>query len=81
MRDISDFKLDDESCGHPTTSETDPNVKKATEMIGNCCRSTAQRIAEVLNMNRGTVRLIFVKNLNITNAIIELIDEIFFHII
>jgi transposase len=46
---------DDQRPGHPSTSETDANIKKVGEIVRqNCCLSI-QAVAELINIDKETV--------------------------
>ena len=55
---------DDQRPGHPSTSETDANIEKASEVVQQNCRLSIRAVAELINTDKETVRQILHNNFN-----------------
>jgi len=56
---------DEERSGHPSTSKTQENVERVSEMIRSNRRLTIREITEDLNISYGSVKNILTTDLNI----------------
>jgi hypothetical protein len=55
----------DSRLGHPSTSKSDGNVENISNLLRNDLLLTFRMIAEELNINRATIRLILTENLEV----------------
>jgi hypothetical protein len=59
---------DDERPGRPSTLKPEENVEKICEFVRKFRRLSIRMIAEMVNMNKETLRQIFLDKLNMRNA-------------
>lgn len=66
---------DDEREGRPSTSKTDENVEKITEIIRKDRRLSVRMLAEMVNINRETVRQILHNELNMQKVCAKMVPK------
>jgi histone-lysine N-methyltransferase SETMAR len=66
---------DDARSGRPSTAQTDDNVKNVKELVRSDRRLTVRFVADQLNLNRETVRLILTENLNMRKVCAKMVPK------
>ena len=67
---------DDERSGRPCTSKTDENVQKVEEIVRNDRRLSIRMIAEMVHIDKETVRQILHDNLNMTKVCAKVVPRL-----
>jgi len=62
---------DDQSPGRPSTSKTEANIEKIGEIVRQNRRLSIQAVAELINIDKETVRHILRNNLNMKKNVFE----------
>ncbi|KAL4153743.1 hypothetical protein QTP88_001576 [Uroleucon formosanum] len=66
---------DDDRSGRPTTSSTNENVEKIDKIIRQDRRLSVRAVAEMVNIDRESVRKILVENLNIKKVCAKMVPK------
>ncbi|KAL4091658.1 hypothetical protein QTP88_026315 [Uroleucon formosanum] len=66
---------DDDRSGRPTTSSTNENVEKIDKIIRQDRRLSVRAVAEMVNIDRESVRKILVENLNIKKVYAKMVPK------
>jgi len=67
---------DEERSGHPSTSKTQENVERVSEMIQSNRRLTIREISEDLNISYGSIQNILTTDLNMTGVSAKFVPRV-----
>ena len=67
---------DNQRPGHPSTSKTDANIKKVSEIVGQNCHLNIWAVAELINNDKETVRQILHNNFNTKKVCSKMVPRI-----
>jgi len=62
---------DDQRPGRPSTSKTDANIEKVSEIVRQNRRLSIRAVAELINIDKETVRQIVHNNINMKKSVFE----------